>query len=145
MNRYWIMLLIAAGLEIFWAIGLKYTAGFTRLWPSVGTILAMAASMYLLARAAEGLPIGTAYAVWTGIGAVGTTIVGPAAGELIGIAALAMQHGLGPGVFGSAVFPYPTVSLALRQAGDAFRRQSLTPAVRRALDYYFRIVRGARL
>jgi quaternary ammonium compound-resistance protein SugE len=70
------MLLIAAGLEIVWAIGLKYTEGFTRLWPSVGTILAMAASMYLLARAAEGLPIGTAYAVWTGIGAAGTAIVG---------------------------------------------------------------------
>lgn len=76
MNRYWILLLIAAGLEITWAIGLKYTEGFTRLWSSIGTVLAMAASMYLLARAAEGLPIGTAYAVWTGIGAVGTAIVG---------------------------------------------------------------------
>jgi quaternary ammonium compound-resistance protein SugE len=76
MNQYWVMLLIAAGLEIVWAIGLKYTEGFTRLWPSVGTVLAMAASMYLLARAATGLPIGTAYAVWTGIGAVGTAIVG---------------------------------------------------------------------
>jgi quaternary ammonium compound-resistance protein SugE len=76
LNHYWIMLLIAAGLEIVWAIGLKYTEGFTRLWPSVGTVLAMAASMYLLARAAEGLPIGTAYAVWTGIGAVGTAVVG---------------------------------------------------------------------
>jgi quaternary ammonium compound-resistance protein SugE len=75
-NHYWIMLLIAAALEIAWAIGLKYTEGFTRLWPSVGTTLAMAASMYLLARAAGGLPIGTAYAVWTGIGAVGTAIVG---------------------------------------------------------------------
>jgi quaternary ammonium compound-resistance protein SugE len=76
MNRYWTILLIAAGLEITWAIGLKYTEGFTRLWPSIGTVLAMAASMYLLARAAEGLPIGTAYAVWTGIGAVGTALVG---------------------------------------------------------------------
>ena len=75
-SHYWIMLLVAAGLEIVWAVGLKYTEGFTRLWPSVGTILAMAASMYLLARAAEGLPIGTAYAVWTGIGAVGTAVVG---------------------------------------------------------------------
>lgn len=76
MNRYWTMLLVAAGLEIVWAIGLKYTEGFTRLWPSAWTVLAMAASMYLLARAAEGLPIGTAYAVWTGIGAVGTAIAG---------------------------------------------------------------------
>lgn len=76
MNHYWIMLLVAAGLEIVWAVGLKYTEGFTRLGLSVGTILAMAASMYLLARAAEGLPIGTAYAVWTGIGAVGTALAG---------------------------------------------------------------------
>lgn len=75
-NRYWVMLLVAARLEIVWAVGLKYTQGLTRLWPSAGTILAMAASMYLLARAAEGLPIGTAYAVWTGIGAVGTATVG---------------------------------------------------------------------
>ncbi len=76
MNHYWVMLLIAAGLEVVWAVGLKYSEGFTRLWPSAGTILTMAASMYLLARAAEGLPIGTAYAVWTGIGAVGTAIAG---------------------------------------------------------------------
>ena len=76
MNQYWILLLVAAGLEIVWAVSLKYTEGFTRLWPSVGTILAMAASMYLLARAAGGLPIGTAYAVWTEIGAVGTAVVG---------------------------------------------------------------------
>lgn len=70
------MLLVAAGLEIAWAVGLKYPQGFTRLRPSVRTILAMAASMYLLTRAAEGLPIGTAYAVWTGIGAVGTAVGG---------------------------------------------------------------------
>jgi quaternary ammonium compound-resistance protein SugE len=76
MNRYWVLLFFAAALEISWAVGLKYTAGFTRLWPSIGTILAMAASMGLLARAATGLPIGTAYAVWTGIGAVGTAILG---------------------------------------------------------------------
>ncbi|HEY7153825.1 MAG TPA: multidrug efflux SMR transporter [Gemmataceae bacterium] len=76
MNRYWILLLIAAGLEITWAMGLKYTEGFTRLWSSIGTVLAMVASMYLLAQAAEGLPIGTAYAVWTGIGAVGTALIG---------------------------------------------------------------------
>ena len=76
MNKHWIMLLMAAGLEITWAIGLKYTEGFTRTLPSVGTILAMATSMYLLALAATGLPIGTAYAVWTGIGAAGTAIIG---------------------------------------------------------------------
>jgi quaternary ammonium compound-resistance protein SugE len=76
MNRYWVLLLIAAGLEVVWAIGLKFTEGFSRLWPSIGTVLAMAVSMYLLARAAAGLPIGTAYAVWTGIGAVGTALAG---------------------------------------------------------------------
>ncbi len=74
--KHWIILLVAAGLEVGWAIGLKYTQGFTRLWPSVATIATMAASMYLLAVAARVLPIGTAYAVWTGIGAVGTAILG---------------------------------------------------------------------
>ncbi len=72
----WVMLISAALLEIVWAIGLKYTHGFTRLWPSVLTLLAMAASMFLLAQAARSLPIGTAYAVWVGIGAVGTAILG---------------------------------------------------------------------
>ena len=72
----WIMLFVAGILEIGWAIGLKYADGFTRPWPSVLTILAMAASMYLLAVAARTLPIGTAYAVWVGIGAVGAAILG---------------------------------------------------------------------
>lgn len=72
----WILLLVAALFEIVWAVGLKYTQGFTRLWPSVATLGAMVASMYLLAVAAKVLPIGTAYAVWTGIGAVGTAVVG---------------------------------------------------------------------
>jgi quaternary ammonium compound-resistance protein SugE len=72
----WALLLIAGLLEVGWAVGLKYTQGFTRLWPSVLTILAMVASMYLLALAARTLPIGTAYAVWVGIGAVGTAVLG---------------------------------------------------------------------
>lgn len=72
----WTYLFIAAVFEIIWAVGLKYTAGFTRLWPSVGVGTAMAASMFLLALAARSLPIGTAYAVWTGIGAAGTAILG---------------------------------------------------------------------
>lgn len=76
MMKSWLILLAAAALEIVWAVGLKSTAGFTRLWPSVGVITAMAASMWLLALAARTLPIGTAYAVWTGIGAAGTAIVG---------------------------------------------------------------------
>jgi quaternary ammonium compound-resistance protein SugE len=74
--KAWIILLAAAVLEVGWAVGLKYTQGFTRLWPSAVTIAAMVASMYLLALAARSLPIGTAYAVWTGIGAVGTAILG---------------------------------------------------------------------
>ena len=74
--KSWIILLAAAALEIVWAAGLKSTAGFTRLWPSVGVIAAMAASMWLLALAARTLPIGTAYAVWTGIGAAGTAVFG---------------------------------------------------------------------
>ena len=71
---YWALLFVAGILEIGWAVGLKYTEGFTRLWPSIMTIAAMAVSMYLLALAARGLPIGTAYAVWAGTGAVGTAI-----------------------------------------------------------------------
>jgi quaternary ammonium compound-resistance protein SugE len=73
---HWTLLLVAAVLEIVWAVGLKYVDGFSRLWPSVAVIAAMAASMGLLALAARGLPIGTAYAVWTGIGAAGTAIAG---------------------------------------------------------------------
>ncbi len=72
----WIYLTLAGLLEIGWAIGLKYTEGFTRLWPSAWTLVAMAASFWLLALALRTLPIGTAYAVWTGIGAVGTAILG---------------------------------------------------------------------
>lgn len=74
--KSWLILLAAAALEIVWAVGLKSTAGFTRLWPSVGVIVTMAGSMWLLAVAARSLPIGTAYAVWTGIGAAGTALFG---------------------------------------------------------------------
>lgn len=72
----WIYLLIAAVFEIGWAVGLKYTDGFTRLWPSVLTIAAMVVSMGLLALAVRSIAVGTGYAVWTGIGAVGTAILG---------------------------------------------------------------------
>ena len=72
----WVYLFIAGLLEIGWAIGLKYSQGWTRLWPSVATLAAMIASMYLLAVAVRTIPIGTGYAVWTGIGAVGTAILG---------------------------------------------------------------------
>lgn len=72
----WFTLIIAGLLEVVWAIGLNYTEGFSRLWPSVGTLVAMLCSVGLLSLAMRGLPIGTAYAVWVGIGAVGTVIMG---------------------------------------------------------------------
>jgi quaternary ammonium compound-resistance protein SugE len=72
----WIWLTLAGLLEIVWAIGLKYTAGFTRLVPSAITVAAMAASVYFLALAVRTIPIGTGYAVWTGIGAVGVAVLG---------------------------------------------------------------------
>lgn len=72
----WIYLLIASVFEIAWAIGLKYTRGFTQLWPSVGTVAAMILSFLFLGQAVRTLPIGTAYAVWTGIGAAGTAALG---------------------------------------------------------------------
>lgn len=71
----WIILAIAGLFEIGWAVGLKYTEGFTRLWPSIGTGASMATSVFLLAIAMKHIPVGTAYAVWTGIGAVGTAIL----------------------------------------------------------------------
>lgn len=76
MSTAWIILLFAGLLEVCWAIGLKYTEGFTRLYPSVFTLATLAGSMYLLAKAAQSIPIGTAYAVWVGIGAVGAGILG---------------------------------------------------------------------
>jgi quaternary ammonium compound-resistance protein SugE len=72
----WIYLFIAGLFEIGWAVGLKYTEGFTKLWPSVLTIATMILSFYFLSTAVKTIPIGTAYAIWTGIGAVGTAILG---------------------------------------------------------------------
>lgn len=76
MSIAWIYLIIAGLLEICWAVGLKYTEGFTKLWPSVFTLVTLAASMLLLAKAANTLPIGTAYAIWVGIGAFGAAVLG---------------------------------------------------------------------
>ena len=72
----WLYLFIAGLFEMAWAIGLKYTEGFSRLWPSLATVVAMALSLGLLGLALKTLPVGTAYAVWTGIGAVGTAVLG---------------------------------------------------------------------
>lgn len=72
----WVILFVAGLLEVGWAIGLKYTDGFTKLWPTVGTVISLVASFILLGLALKTLPIGTAYAIWVGIGAVGTAFLG---------------------------------------------------------------------
>jgi len=72
----WTFLIIAGLFEICWAIGLKYTDGFSRFWPTAGTLVAMAASFGFLAQALKSIPVGTGYAVWTGIGAAGTAMLG---------------------------------------------------------------------
>jgi quaternary ammonium compound-resistance protein SugE len=72
----WIVLVVAGLFEIGWAVGLKYTEGFTRPWPTVGTVLSMVISVGLLGIAMKHLPVGTAYAVWVGVGAVGTATLG---------------------------------------------------------------------
>lgn len=94
----WFLLLLAGLFEIGWAVGLKYSEGFTRLLPSVATIAAMAASIALLGVAMRTLPLGTAYAVWVGIGAVGTAIAGMA-------------------LFGDAATPLRLMGLALIGCG----------------------------
>ncbi|PBJ83373.1 quaternary ammonium compound-resistance protein SugE [Lysobacteraceae bacterium NML93-0399] len=94
----WLILVLAGLFEIAWAIGLKYTEGFTRLWPTVGTVAAMAISVTLLGIAMRELPVGTAYAVWVGIGAVGTVILGMV-------------------LLGDAASPWRLISLALIIAG----------------------------
>lgn len=89
----WVILVLAGLFETGWVIGLKFTEGFTRLWPTIWTILAMIVSLWLLGIAIKSLPVGTAYSIWVGVGAVGTVIIGivllgePAnAGRLISIA-----------------------------------------------------------
>jgi len=72
----YVYLLVAGLLETVWSVGLKYTEGFTRLWPTLGTLIAMAASLGLLGLALKDLPVGSAYAIWTGIGTIGTAILG---------------------------------------------------------------------
>lgn len=94
----WTLLFIAGLFEVGWAIGLKYTEGFTRFWPSVGTAVAMLISIGLLGIAMRTLPVGTAYAVWVGVGAVGTVILGMV-------------------LFGESASPARMISVALIVAG----------------------------
>lgn len=76
MGMAWTLLVLAGLLEVAWALGLKASEGFTRLWPSLFTVTTMLVSFYLLAQAMKVLPVGTAYAVWVGIGALGTVVLG---------------------------------------------------------------------
>ena len=76
MTSGWLVLVVAGLFEICWAVGLKYTQGFSKFWPSIFTLVTLGISMVLLARASQTLPIGTAYAVWVGIGAVGAALCG---------------------------------------------------------------------
>jgi quaternary ammonium compound-resistance protein SugE len=89
----WVILVIAGLFEVGWAIGLKYTEGFTRLWPTVWTVIAMIISLWLLGLAMKSLPVGTAYSIWVGVGAVGTVALGilllgesASAGRLVSVA-----------------------------------------------------------
>lgn len=72
----WVILVLAGLCEVGWAIGLKYSEGFTRLWPSIWTVVSMIVSLWLLGTAMKSLPLGTAYSVWVGVGAVGTVLLG---------------------------------------------------------------------
>jgi len=102
----WIVLLFAGLFEIGWAVGLKYTEGFTRFWPSVATVLSMAVSLALLGVALRTLPLGTAYAVWTGIGAVGTVLLGILLfGEPAGAGRLACVGLIVTGIVGLKLMP----------------------------------------
>jgi quaternary ammonium compound-resistance protein SugE len=95
------LLIVAGLLEVGWAIGLKYTEGFTRFWPSVGTVVAMVASVMLLGVAMRSLPVGTAYAVWVGVGAVGTAVLGMVLfGEAASMARLASLGLIVAGIVG---------------------------------------------
>jgi quaternary ammonium compound-resistance protein SugE len=97
----WIILVVAGLFEICWAIGLKFTDGFTRLWPTVFTVLAMLLSVGLLGIAMKTLPVGTAYAVWVGVGAVGTALVGMVfLGEVVSAGRLASLALIAAGIVG---------------------------------------------
>jgi len=100
----WVFLLFAGLFEVGWAVGLKYTNGFSRLWPTMATIVSMAVSLSLLGLALRTLPLGTAYAVWTGVGAAGTVVLGIALfGEPAGAARLACVGLILAGIVGLKV------------------------------------------
>jgi quaternary ammonium compound-resistance protein SugE len=122
----WIYLLVAGLLEIAWAIGLKYTEGFTRLWPTVITIVLMIGSFFALAQAVNPktspIPIGTGYAIWTGIGAIGTALLGMVlfaesrSPARLGCLALVIVGIMGLKYFGGEAAPAPPLPDVERQA-----------------------------
>jgi quaternary ammonium compound-resistance protein SugE len=102
----WVVLFLAGLLEVGWAVGLKYTEGFTRFWPTVGTVVSMVLSLGLLGIALRTLPVGTAYAVWTGIGTVGTVVLGIALfGEPAGALRMACVGLILAGIVGLKLVP----------------------------------------
>ena len=102
----WVVLFFAGLLEVGWAVGLKYTEGFTRLWPTVGSAVSMVLSLGLLGIALRTLPLGTAYAVWTGIGTIGTVVLGIALfGEAAGALRLACVGLILAGIIGLRLVP----------------------------------------
>ena len=97
----WFILIVAGLFEVGWAVGLKYTEGFTRAWPTIGSVLAMVISLGLLGLALKSLPVGTAYAIWVGVGALGTALAGVLLfGEPMGAARLASLSLLLAGIVG---------------------------------------------
>lgn len=101
----WVILVLAGLFEVGWAVGLKHSQGFTRPWPSVATVLAMAVSLSLLGLSLRTLPLGTAYAVWTGIGAVGTVAAGVLLfGEVAGVARLVCTGLILAGIVGLKLY-----------------------------------------
>ena len=137
----WIILVLAGLFEVGWAVGLKFTDGFTRLWPSLGTGIAMVISFALLSIALKTLPLGTAYTVWTGIGAIGTVLVGIAwFGESTGAARLACMSLIVAGIVGlklatpSGAQQSPAASAEPKTSKKTFRafstrsREAATPS-----------------
>lgn len=123
----WMMLVIAGVFEVGWAVGLKYTHGFTRPWPTIATIACIVVSMGLLGLAARSLPIGTAYAVWTGIGAVGTALIGMAVlGEPVTAPRIACLALIVAGIVGLKVVTPEPVS----RAGPVLQGDPAPPASR---------------
>jgi quaternary ammonium compound-resistance protein SugE len=115
----WWILLLAGLFEIGWAIGLKYTDGLTRLWPTVATGMALAASMALLALAVRDIPLGTAYAVWTGIGAVGAVILGIVLfGESASAGRMACLALIVGGIVGLKVLTPPEIAAQAEPRGE---------------------------